>query len=125
MNSITSFSRMNVKNGQLVIETVIETSLDLIPLEGVAKVIAFGGNGSFKFILNNKVYTSTTARQYALLSEGLIHRNDNETYAGGVDPKSQAFTIENVTFEGVQPTSEEWSKVYIYSDTKSYWKEVV
>mgnify|MGYP003402897304 FL=1 len=115
MNTINSFSRIAVKDNQLVIETVIETSLDLIPLEGVAKVTAFGGNGSFMFSLDGKTYRSDLRKEYAIQGECLTNIEQGKTYAGAVDKNNKAYSIDKLVFEGVQPCGDEWSKSYISS----------
>lgn len=99
-----TFTRSFVENGKYVIEEVIKTTFDVLPLTGEAIITHVGGNGRFKFKLDNVEFVSTFERSICFLFE------DKDNY---YDCSLVKFNID---------IEKEWSKLYIYNSSKEYWK---
>ena len=100
-----SYTKTVVKDNQYLITKVVEetTSHSITPLTGKATITHVGGNGRFKFIWEGLVFETEFAQN--------ICQQDGKYY----DYSEVEFDI-NI--------KEEWSKLYIYSSSKEYWKQI-
>ncbi len=104
------FSRQNRVGNQFVIEEVKQITYDLLPLVGNAIITHVGGNGRFRFKLNDESYISPFDRSVAV-------KGDDKTASEGY------YDVTDVTFN--MDIEKEWSKLYIYHEDKTnYWKEI-
>ena len=100
-----SYTRTEIKDNQYLITKVVEetTSHSITPLTGKATITHVGGNGRFKFIWEGLVFETEFTKNICKLND--------EYY----DYSKIEFDI-NI--------KEEWSKLYIYSSSKGYWKQI-
>ena len=100
-----SYTRTQVKDNQYLITKVVEetTSHSIIFLIGKATITHVGGNGRFKFMWEGLVFETEFAQNICKLNDEYYDYSEVE------------FDI-NI--------KEEWSKLYIYSSSKEYWKQI-
>jgi hypothetical protein len=98
-----NFTSNYIKDGKFIKEEVVRTSYDIIPLKGNAIITHVGGNGRFKFILNDVSYKSNFVPNVCTILEELYF--DYSLVKFNIDIKS------------------EWSNLYI-NESKEYWKPI-
>ena len=100
----TFYSESERKGNFYFKREIKEEKHSLIPIAGNAIITWVGGNGRFKFELNDIEFTSEFP--------GTNVCKCNDTY----------FDYSLVTFD--INIEKEWSKLYIMHESKDYWKEV-
>ena len=102
--AFNSYTRTEVRNDKYVITKVQEESTEhtLWPLEGDAIITAWGGNGRFRFILNDEQYETT------------FDKNICQTVMAGI----AYYNYSKVRFRTLQPSDWKYN-----SQQKIYWQE--
>jgi len=108
------YSKSYLKDGKYIIEEIQKTIFDVILLVSPLKatITHVGGNGRFIFLVNGLSYVTTFVDNLCQVYTTTPNQEiDNNYY----DYQDIEFNI-NV--------KEEWSKLYIYNESKEYWKPI-
>lgn len=99
-------------NGEFVIEEVKELKYEVKPLLGKATITHLGGNGRFKFILDDIEYTTTFTKHICTNRENYGFNKESDEYFLYVNVE---FNVDITTY---------WRENYSRIESNEYWKSI-
>lgn len=112
---MNTYSTTKIKDNKYVVAQVEEREYDIIPLTRLGIITHVGGNGRFMFTIPSGGNKGTYQTEF---TRPICYKVDSK----GEEIKEVYYSYEEVTFD--LDIKEFWGDLYIFNDSKAYWKPV-